>query len=105
DHQQFDGMAVFRPGHFSAVLLNEPGPLRRSLSGQGKFHGLKARRQVGEPDVKPVLRCKFGFGDTARRAADRPETNAFTFHSRAAEPHETYSHDRSFPGLWILGKM
>jgi hypothetical protein len=53
--EQLDGVAVLRSSHFSPVLLDELGPLRRCLGLLAELHGLDARREVGKPHVVPVL--------------------------------------------------
>jgi hypothetical protein len=53
--EEFDRVTVFGRGHFGAVLFDEFGPLSWSLSGQAEFHGGKARGEVGEPNVVPIL--------------------------------------------------
>ena len=90
--EKFDGMGVFGSGHFSAVLFEESVPLSRSLGGQGEFHRGQAWGEVREPDIVPVLRGKFGFGDTAWRTANSADAQAFVFCARAAESDDADGH-------------
>jgi len=77
--EEFDGVAVFGRGHFGAVLLDEFGPLSRSVGGEGEFHDRKARGEVRKPDVLPVLGSEFRFGDTAWRTTHGADTQTFVF--------------------------
>src|SRR5215510_6183386 len=85
-------MAVFRGCHFSPVLPDEPSPFCRGFGVLGKFHGMEARRQFGEPHVEPVMECVMGLGHTTWRPANGSDASAFALESGSAEPDDAYGH-------------
>jgi hypothetical protein len=44
-----------RGGHLRSILLREGGPLAVGLGSLSGFDGCRARRQVREPDIVPIL--------------------------------------------------
>jgi len=90
--QQFQRMPIIRSRHFGTIPFDESGPLGGGFGGEAELHGFKARRQVREPDVIPVLRGEFGLGHPARRTANRSNAETLPCYSRTTEPDNTDRH-------------
>ena len=66
--------------------------------GLGLLHGLGAGREVGAPDVVPVLCRELLFGHAARRAAYGADTGAFVEGAWAAELNDADCHGENLRG-------
>src|SRR5512135_1369507 len=91
--EQFERMARLRRAHLGAVLPPKRGPLRGRFSLLAELHRPDARREIGEPDVVPVLRGEFALRHAARRAPDGADAQAFVLRPWSAETHDTDRHD------------
>lgn len=60
--EQVQGMTCCRRGHLGLVFSRERVPLCGRLCRLPELHRFYAGSQDGEPDVVPVLRCKFALG-------------------------------------------
>lgn|GEM_PF-2635798 len=79
-----DGSAT-HPRSSTYLALHERLPLGRSLGGQRVFHRRRARRQLGKPDVVPVVRAVAVLGHASGRAAYCADAKSLTGLSGAAE--------------------
>src|SRR5262245_38018135 len=84
--------AVVRLRHLGAVLASERRPLRCRLRTLPQLHRSIARREVRKPDVVPVLRSELFLRHAARRAAYRPDAQAFAVASRSSQPDDADRH-------------
>lgn len=97
-----EGEVVFRGGrgHLGFVAAGEGGPLRGRFGGEAELHRGDAGREVGEPDVIPVLSGELGFRDATGRAANGAEAKAFIGEARGAEADDVDAHET---GVMIEG--
>ncbi len=85
-------MAVLGCSHLRSVPANKRGPLGWSPGILPKLHRFDARRQVGEPDVVPVLARERSFGNATRRTTNRSDTEAFVLRSWRAKSYNADNH-------------
>src|SRR5690606_3457117 len=88
-------MPVFRRCHLGAILVEEGAPVCCSLCLMRELDRFGRGGKVGEPDVVPVLRCEFGFGNAARRAPYGADAQSFLAAALAAQPDDAYGHEAS----------
>jgi hypothetical protein len=84
--------AGFRPLHFSPEPASETLP-RLLVSAQLKAaHQLWRWREVGEPDVEPILDSVAPFGYAPRRTPDGTDAETFAARTRASKLHDSNCH-------------
>lgn len=84
--EEVESVLVFGERHFGPVFTDKCGPLGRCFGGEGNFHRLEARRNVGKPDIIPVLGSEFGFGHAPRRTTNGSDTKALAFGPWTTQP-------------------
>ena len=91
--QQLREVSRFRRGHMLAV---RPGERRPTLVGprvrERSRHHIGWRRELGKPDVEVVQGREILLWDSAGRAANRPDAQAFPAQARRAQSDDVKCH-------------
>ena len=90
--QKVDRVPGLGRRHFHLVFPCEGGPLGGRRGLLAKLHGQGAGREVGEPDVVPVLGRKLQLGDSSRRTAHRPNPRSFARDAGASKADDAQTH-------------
>jgi len=91
------GKEIQRPAclgriHFGPESFDKVGPGTRRVGIFRLRNELGARRQVGKPDVIPVLRRILGFRNAARRSAHGANPKAFVACAVGSKPDDSQRH-------------